>query len=370
VRLKKSSLWICKLWERSVDDGLSRLSFLEKICFYFLCFCKPIYRAVFFLVISVKKLRGVYDCSPYKIISVGNLSVGGTGKSVFVQFLVKTFKNHSCAILSRGYGRKSNKKNGVVTREIPASLDSISFGDEVVMLAQNLLVPVVVGKDRVRSVRLLKKFCHAFDIHIDYLILDDAYQNYQLKKDFEILLLDARKPFGNGHCLPAGPLREKDFSRAHSIVLTHADKVSQEKINGIMFGHLQKFPRDKIFMGKHEICGVRHGECEDYVDVRGRRFLVVAGIGAFSSFMGTVQKYGVVVGGYIRFVDHFRYGRKNVNDIIVKMRSSGCEGVITTQKDWVKLLPLVKDYCSLFYILEISFSFLSQEEGERFLKIF
>lgn len=330
---RKIYFFITKLWEKSID--FSHLSFLHKVTFYLFHVCEFFYQASFFCVIFVKKRLGGYDCSPAKVISVGNLSVGGTGKSVFVKFLAAHLP--SSAIISRGYGKDH---------------------DEAKMLSQSLAVPVMADKNRRTSAQALKKSCK-------YLLLDDAYQNYQLKKDCEILLLDARSPFGNGHCLPAGPLREKDFSRADVIVLTHADEVEFDKIKKIK-NNLQNFSPEKIFTGKHDVCGVLSGETGELVVAGNKRFFAVAGIGSFSGFLLSLKKSGVRVGGHCEYPDHVSYTKHDVEKILENMGNNNCHGIITTQKDWVKLRSLVGDNISLFYILEITFRFLSQEERESF----
>jgi tetraacyldisaccharide 4'-kinase len=181
-----------------------------------LFFLELFYQAGFFLVTRFKRYRGNKSV-PFKVISVGNLSVGGTGKSVFVQFLSKKLDRPS-AILLRGYKRK-NKKNILIDIDNKNKYRPSDVGDEALMFSQKLDSPIVVGKSRIKSVELLKKYCENKNKKIKFLLLDDGYQNFQLKKDCEILLLDARAPFDNNHCLPAGRLREKDFSRADIIIL-------------------------------------------------------------------------------------------------------------------------------------------------------
>jgi len=334
VRSNKLYFFVTKLWEKSVD--FSHLSFLETFMFIFFCCFEFFYKVGFFCVVSIKKFLGGYHCSPFKVISVGNLSVGGTGKSVFVQFLASHVS--SCAIFSRGYGHD---------------------GDEAKMLSQALSVPVFAGKDRVASFGRLR------GRSVDYIILDDAYQNYQLKKDFEILLLDARSPFGNGHCLPAGPLREKDFSRADTIVLTHADEVDFSCLEKIR-KELKHFPKENVFMGRHEPCRIWRGATGDSVDVKNKKMLAIAGIGSFSGFLSSLEKFGVCVGSYREYPDHVSYTKSDVEEILAAVKKGACDGVITTHKDWVKLRPLVGERHSLFYILEITFTFLSVEEEQRF----
>jgi len=384
VRFKKLSLFICKFWEKSIKN-FSRLSFLEKIFFYFLCFLEFFYRVGFRVVVFLKKLKrnkskkfvknkffwndifpwpdasvpDTFESNGPAIISVGNLTVGGTGKSLLVKKLVKFYrdKNLSCAIFLRGYGRSSKDEKNLILGPDSFDLDVVSAGDEAVMLAKNLSIPVVVGKDRFLSLKLFEKFCDEKSKKIDCIILDDAYQNFDLKKDFEILIFDARAPFGNWHCLPAGPLREKDFSRADVIVLSHADEVDKKSLNEVKDFFLKKFPQDKVFCGKHSVCGIKNYKDEKVFNAKTKKTLALAGIGSFSGFIESLKKYGIDVKKELRYPDHFNYTKKDLKKIISTMHYFGCDQIITTQKDWEKLKKLVGDDKKLFFVLEIEFEF-------------
>jgi len=393
---------ILSLWEKSKDFSL--LSFHEKIIFFVLSFLEYFYILGFFLVTKVKVLRGGHK-APFKVISVGNLSVGGTGKSPFVAFLVdrlsllrgnnsthvnahkanKEFAQQTIglrgAILLRGYKKKSSGSVLLYKDSVPD--DAAVVGDEALMLVKKLGVPVVVGKSRVRSVQLLADFCREQDVHIDYLILDDAYQNFQLKKDCEILLLDARKPFENGHCLPAGRLREKDYSRADVIALTHADKAKEGAVSLLKKRLAKTFPIHKIFTGRHGVVGLRvatlpcdkGGSLEPCNRgplmrvVPNKKMLIVAGIGSFSGFVDSVRQVGIVIGGHAEYPDHHPYTLQDVAQMCEQMRLSQCQGIVTTEKDWQKLRLLVGQQADKFYILEIAFEFLSPKEESDFFDV-
>lgn len=340
VKLKKIYFFVIQLWEKSQDFSL--LSFYEKLIFFLLCFFEIFYRAGFFIVMKYKKFFGGYRL-PCKVISVGNLSVGGTGKSVFVGFLVRLLGADKCAVLLRGYKREKTKSL-IVDKNRSTILD---VGDEALMLARNLSVPVVVGKNRVESARLVSD--------ADYVILDDSYQNFQLEKDFEILLIDARKPFENQHCLPAGPLREKDISRADVIILTHADEVEEKN-----------FPAQSVFTGKHAVVGIRSADSWELVRNIEKSFFAVAGIGSFSGFIASCKNYGLSVCGFCEYPDHHLYTKKDVFNMCQQMTNLSCDGIITTSKDWQKLKMLVGEHKKNFFILEIDFMFLSHAEKKRF----
>ena len=191
-----------RIWDKT--STLQLLTFFEKILFCSLCLLEPLYRAGFFIAQFYRKKMGG-TVVPFSVLSVGNLSVGGTGKSVVVSFL------------------------------------------------GNLLV---VGADRLRSCQLLEVWSRKTDNVVKTVILDDAYQNYKIFKNVEILLLDARKPFDNEHALPAGRLREKNYRRAHFFFLMHADQVSPAFLHFIATNLLIGVDEKFIFAGKHAYAGM------------------------------------------------------------------------------------------------------------------
>jgi tetraacyldisaccharide 4'-kinase len=329
-----------------------------------------LYRLGFHIVIAHKRRHANKDPFPFKIIAVGNLTVGGTGKSVVVPFLVDLLGRDQSAVVLRGYrgslerdGRAALVSDGraiVVTRE--------QSGDEAMMYAQQLGVPIAIGADRSRACKLLT----GMNSKIKYVILDDAYQNYSVKKDIEILLLDARAPFDNGHCLPLGRLREKDYTRATFIVLTHADNVDRTTLEYIKRIRLKKFAYEKIYEGKHASAGI-YRENKDRVetfDVKSKNFLVVAGVGSFDGVVASVQQAGCSVRATKQYRDHHNYTVQNLDDVRVLMHKTSCDSVITTAKDWVKLAPLLDQEKAVgglpIFVIRVAFEFLSPSEQNRF----
>ena len=135
------------------------------------------------------------------VIVVGNISVGGTGKTPLVVWLVKLLQKagYHPGIVSRGYGGKAERW----PQQVRPDSDPMMVGDEPVMLAQRCACPIIAAPDRVAAAKAL--LSHA---KCDLIITDDGLQHYRLKRDIEIVVIDAERRFGNGHCLPAGPLRE------------------------------------------------------------------------------------------------------------------------------------------------------------------
>jgi tetraacyldisaccharide 4'-kinase len=325
-----------------------------------------LYRLGFHIVIAHKRRHGNKDRFTFKIISVGNLTVGGTGKSVVVPFLVDLLGGDKSAVVLRGY-------RGSLERERRAALVSDGHsvlvtreqsGDEAMMYAQQLGVPIAVGADRAQACNLLK------DFKLKYVILDDAYQNFSVRKDLEILLLDARKPFDNGHCLPLGRLREKDYTRADIIILTHADQVDKKSVDFIKHKMLKNFNREKIFAGRHAGAGIylNNKKHVENSELRDKKFLVTAGVGSFEGVVVSVRQAGCIVGATKQYSDHYSYTVRDLSELHALMQQSHCNGVITTSKDWVKLAPLLEQQKSTtpFFVIRVAFEFLSTDEQEKF----
>lgn len=373
--MKPVSRFVVALWEKTARK--QKLTTLELLVFYSLCFLEILYRAgfstVFFFRIFFQKQHQFFG----HVISVGNLSVGGTGKSVFVQFLVQQLTEKRCAIISRGYGRQSDdgNKSFLVSDGKHIIGNARLSGDEPLMLAKNLHIPVVVGSNRVESLKLLLSCMRHLEQEIDLVVLDDAYQNQAIKKNVEILLLDARHPFENGHCLPAGRLREKDISRADLIILTHADAVSLQELWRVKHEYLSSFNPQKIYSGRHALVGLFDANNKEvFCDIfEGKQVAACAGVGSFSNFLSSVQQLGVAVSASIEYGDHHDYTKKDIQDIVNKSREQGCCGIITTEKDWCKIAPLLIADTSLatipWYILKIGFEFLSQQEYSSCMKL-
>lgn len=350
-----------------------QLSFFPKVLFFFLCCCEKIYNVIFILDQKIRYLCGQKKNSGIRVISVGNLTTGGTGKSVVVAFLVDLLGAHACAIISRGYGRTvvNNQKNVLICDDGEILVPVAQAGDEAFMLARQCKCPIVVGADRYASCTLLRQKMRPA---LHTIILDDAYQNHQLKKDYEILLLDAQAPFDNGHCLPAGRLRERDYRRADIIFLTHADQVSVDQIQQIKT-ELNDFPQTSIFCVKHSIktffCAGIEQTSKPFFEHK--KLLVVAGIGSFDNFQKNLQDSGITIHTSCEFPDHHNYSGEDIRRLIFALDNDGFDAVITTAKDWVKIEPIIKkDYAEKlrhFFVASVSIEFLLLSEYSHFVRL-
>lgn len=367
------SQYLHSLWKKS--KNISTLFFYEKIFFYFLCFLELFYRGAFYCTHLYRK-KGAYlsKTFPFKIFSVGNLSAGGTGKSVFSRFLVDSISSYRGAIVLRGY-RGENEKKGTsfLVSDGENIVGSVSLaGDEAYMLARAVSASVVVGRDRDASCELLNS---ASVEKIDYAVLDDGYQNCSLKKDLDLVLLDARKPFENGHCFPAGRLREKDLSRADVIVLTHADSIHSSVLDDLKKMVEKKHPNIPIFAGKHTLVSIfdslNHRVSRK--NIIEKNFVACAGIASFSSFTETLKKDGLSFSHEVIFEDHHSYSFDDIVKLAKIVNDGGYDAIITTAKDWYKIEPLLvklsaSDRFSVFW-LDVTFAFLTAREHACFFKL-
>ena len=273
------------------------------------------------------------------VVSVGNITVGGTGKTPFVIWLAHQLhaKGQRVAILSRGYGRQDPSKNLMVSDGKGHVKEWRVSGDEPTMIAQHCpWALVAVGPDRFRLGQWVLE-----QTPCDCFILDDGYQHLSLYRDLDLLLFDATDVKGLCGVLPAGRLREPldsakgaaafIFTRSESLssiqpVQTCIEMVIGQSINPIV---LKMVPKQ-----------VRHlvtGEVQPLAFLSQRSLLVVSGIGNPRSFCDILTGCGLEVGEEIRFPDHCAYGQDEANLILEKIGQSDQDIVVTTEKDAVKL---------------------------------
>ena len=350
-RLKHSCEMCIKdvIYNRRHDAKARRLGVIFRLLSYLF------YSVVFFRkkAYSHRWLRGQHvGCS---VIVVGNLTVGGTGKTPVVEKLARwlQIKGRKVAVLSRGY--KSKKESilkkiwhwmfhiesyppKIVSDGKNCLLPYEKAGDEPLLLAKNLPgVCVVVDKDRVKAGQYAIQH-----LKCDTLILDDGFQYFQLKGTLYILLMDATYPFGNGHVLPRGILREplKNMQRAHCILLTKSDQVMPTKLKA-----LERFVRRYnktapiypcIHSPKH-LKAVFDTTILPLTELRGRRLAAISGIASPKSFENFLKQQGATLVYREHFLDHYHYSKEDLVGFFAKAKEAEAEWVITTEKDAVRL---------------------------------
>ena len=281
---------------------------------------------------------------PCSVISVGNITWGGTGKTPAVAMIAGLLQEMGkrVTILSRGYGSKREKGNILVVSDgkkvIPSSLEA---GDEPYFLSRNLPgVPVIVGKNRIKSGK------YAIDrFATEVLVLDDGFQYWRLKRDLDIVTVDCSNPYGNGYLIPRGPLREpiSHLSRADIFILTRADLVSRNDLDRII-GDLERLNRDSLILESvHRpkcLENLVSGEKKSLDFIRDRRVVAFSSIGNPYSFEKTLEGLEAEIVKVFHFPDHHNYDPSDLREIDAAC-GTGVEKrdtvAVTTEKDGVRL---------------------------------
>lgn len=281
---------------------------------------------------------------PRPSISVGNLTLGGTGKTPFVEFLARRlrFEGWRPAILSRGYGRLSHGVVVVSAGDGPV-VSPEAGGDEPVALARALSgVLVVVGERRTEAAR------RAADLGADLFLLDDGFQHLAVRRDVDLLLLDSRDPFGGGRFPPRGRLREPvaALKRADAIVFTRVNRgaPSPDTLREISLLH----PGAPIFHARIRPSSLRdeNGAGVEASLLAERRCLGVCGIANGRDFSATLRELSLSPEEVLEFRDHQRYRERHLARIRETAQRVGASWIVTTEKDVAKLsgrteLPLL-----------------------------
>ena len=298
---------------------------------------------------------------PEFVISIGNLTLGGTGKTPVTIWLADFLgkRGIKSAILSRGFKGKS-RKTKIICDGVNIIGDVKESGDEPMLMAKKLKdVPIIVGRKRYRSGILAEK-----NFKSDVFILDDGFQHLALKRDLNILLLNGNNPFGNGRIFPAGSLRESisNINRADIIVMTKIDNFSDEITNEI-----RKYTQAPIFLMKYNVSCLRTLEGNGVIlpdELSNLKSIVFSGIADHNYFIKTVIDSGVEILDYIKFSDHHNYKKRDIEKIISSFRKSKADLILTTGKDAVKINGcLWKPYP--FYYIDIGVEINDSEKFEK-----
>jgi len=313
--------------------------------------------------------RGVLKARrlPGFVLSVGNLTAGGTGKTPAVACLAQWTRSRgfSAAVLSRGYKRSAGNGPLVVSDGTALLAGPWSAGDEPCLLARRLEgVPVIVGADRWQAGMLAHRQFGA-----EIFILDDGFQHHRLARDVDLVLLDGREPFGNGHLLPWGPLREPQrvLRRADALILTGCGRASGRE-EAALRALERGFPGKPVFKASHrpEECMFPYeGRPVPLDRLRGVPALGFAGIAAPERFRETLLSLGVDIVDFRVFPDHHRYTAGDILSLRRAGEAVGARYLLTTEKDWVKIEALELDSRKIGF-LRIRFEPVPGEERSLF----
>lgn len=299
---------------------------------------------------------------PRKVISIGNITLGGTGKTPAVMEIAELIRRNGGypAVISRGYGRRSASPVLAVSDGKTVLVDSWDGGDEPVLMASRLSgVPVVVGRDRYMAGLFA---IQAFGA--DVIILDDGFQHLRLKRDLDIILIDAGDPFGNGKLFPAGILREpvSALRRADAIVITRVEG----RETGLKTA-LSKITKARIFTSRHEpmdIIDIKTGEVKPLSALQGISLLAFSGIGRPEHFIHLLRSLGADIRYQTSYPDHYEYTRDDMADIFQMAADRAAVMIITTEKDAVRIRPMNLDGV---WALRIRLKIIEQEDWERMI---
>ena len=263
---------------------------------------------------------------PLPVISVGNLTYGGTNKTPFVEMLAKfsASKGIKTGIVTRGYSGKSNNviiiKNGNGERNLT--------GDEPLLLSRELPeIPVAIAKKRIEGVKALK------NLGVELVIADDAFQHRNMNRDCDIVLIDSLCPFGNDKLIPAGMMREKVYaiSRADIVVLTKSEYAKPEELEKLRKILSEYINPDKIFTSELEHQNwilFNGGEM-----TKGTKLFAFSAIGSPESFIRTLTEQGLEITGQKNFRDHHNYSHKDLENLYNLAKKKNSDFMTCTEKD-------------------------------------
>lgn len=286
--------------------------------------------------------RRLRHAQPYQpkipVICVGNITVGGTGKTPVCLALAKWCAAQGRAVVFLNHGYHSRRQNVLVNVKKDTVQD---VSDEALLLAR--CAPTVVDKNRGRGAALAEK------TGADLIIMDDGFQNPSVIKTLSLLVFDGRKGIGNGKCLPAGPLREplaQGLKRADAVVIVGTDKTGlTEQVRCIA-------PDMPILTGALKSRKIK--------ELKGRRVMAFAGIGSPDKFFQMLQNEGVVLEKTVAFCDHHVYTPREIKELV------GYKGpILTTTKDAVKMPP---DALQKMTVVSAPFVFDDKESWNAFLR--
>ncbi len=278
------------------------------------------------------------DSVSAKIISVGNINIGGSGKTPLVIFLANLLKNEGkkIGVLSRGYGRKS-KGYLLVSDGKKILADASTCGDEIILTANECEVPCAVSEKRIDGAKKLLS-----DQHVDVIVLDDAFQHRWIKRDVDLLICEQRflisPDFFDHYLLPAGSMREpfSAIERADAVIINRKFSQPREIPDDVN----KYFVNKKIFNSFYSARGfidIKRKTEYKLSEFEGQKSLVVCGVANPYSFFTALKQTNVDTENYLVFRDHKFYTEKEIQKIRKMFYATNSHSVVTTQKDAVKL---------------------------------
>lgn len=299
---------------------------------------------------AMKARRALYQTGRFRVhrlsvpvISVGNLTMGGTGKTPLVEWIANELaqKGRRVCILTRGYGRRNSATRIVVSNGSEILLDADRAGDEPLLLAEKLKgrAAVICDADRVSAANWAVE-----NFKSDVFVLDDGFQHLRVARNLDLLTIDATNPWGNRRLLPAGILREEpaELARADAIVITRADDPDQtnelqREINKLD-SNCPVFRSRMTLRGLREVA--RHESPATTDEIQASSVAAFCAIGNPESFFSLVRRNGYGLCHARAFRDHHIYTQADIDQVVRESITSGAQILLTTAKDEVKLREL------------------------------
>ncbi len=293
-----------------------------------------------------------------RVVSVGNLTVGGTGKTPVTIALARAYqeRGYAVGIVSHGYGARLQGAVHLVSDGKKRFMSAVTAGDEAALMSEQLPgIPIVVSRDRYQG-------CLWLLVHfkVTLILLDDAFQHLGLHRDLNLLLIDATRPMGNHLLLPRGPLRESVSAvhRADAILLT---RCKSESDLSRLLPDLTPYRRPvlRCRFAPTAIVQVQSGEVRSPGDLLHQPILAFCGIGNPESFEASLLGLGAKIEEWVCFPDHWAYHRADLSCLGVRAAALKVSFVITTEKDAVKIRTLLPEGMEV-WALRIAVEFLDE----------
>jgi tetraacyldisaccharide 4'-kinase len=303
---------------------------------------------------------------PAPVISVGNITTGGTGKTPLVEWVCRTIAGagespattvsqaqKKICVLTRGYGKVNPTEQVLVSDGTKIMADEVKAGDEPLLLAKNLLgiAAVISNPDRVAAAEWAIP-----NLGTGVFVLDDGFQHLRIARNLDIVTIDATNPFGGGEMLPNGRLREplSGLSRADCVVITRSDLV--DDLASVKDAVTKLVGDQPVFCSRMVTSGLRRlgGDRIDVGEILGHPVGAFCGVGNPASFFKQVRNKGMEVSFSRAFPDHHKYSQADLDALVHQAQASGAKAIITTAKDATKLGAV--DISIPCYVLEIRIS--------------
>ncbi|MEW6619646.1 MAG: tetraacyldisaccharide 4'-kinase [bacterium] len=299
-----------------------------------------------------------------KVVSIGNITLGGTGKTPAVIQIANLFQDKKVVILSRGYKSSYEHKMAVVSDGKQIFLTPSEAGDEPYLLAKKLPhIPVIIGKNRIKSATYARDRFKA-----EIIILDDGFQYWRLRRNLDIVLIDGKNPFGNNALFPMGIMREpiKNLKRADIFIIT---KIDQSLNRNEIIQNLKRINlKAPILESIHKpIKFIEFDSKKEYPleFIKDLDILALSSIADPDSFETILKKLTTKKFIHLKFPDHYVYTKNDINKLIDYLQ--GVSFIVTTEKDMVRLQDLIPDDLPIIYLM-IEFEIITPNWQELILE--